>query len=108
MRILIDMNLSPDFVPLLALHGHYAEHWSAVGRFDAPDEELAAYATTHDCVVLTNDQDFGAMLAKSRSNGPSVIQTRIPDVRPAALGPLLISVLNQFEAHSPRVPSLPS
>lgn len=98
MRILIDMNLSPEFVPLLKSQGHEATHWSAIGAHDADDRNIMSHAKAHNHVVLTNDQDFGALLALTGASGPSVIQSRITDVRPASLGPLVVAVLKQFEA----------
>ena len=44
-------------------------------------------------VVLTNDLDFGTMLASSGAEGPSVIQIRAADLRPQALAPLLIETI---------------
>ncbi|QEG32704.1 hypothetical protein GobsT_75630 [Gemmata obscuriglobus] len=38
--ILIDLNLSPDWVPVLNADGHAAVHWSAVGDPHALDSEL--------------------------------------------------------------------
>jgi len=36
MKILIDMNLSPEWVQEFKLHNIEAVHWSAIGKFDAP------------------------------------------------------------------------
>ena len=43
--------------------------------------------------MLTNDLDFGSMLASSSAEGPSVIQIRAADLRPQALAPLLIETI---------------
>lgn len=53
------------------------------------------WARNNDCVVFTNDLDFGILLAHSKDHGPSVIQVRSQDVAPDHLGPLLVSVLNK-------------
>ena len=37
MKFLIDMNLSPLWVPFLGAHGFGAVHWSTVGDPRAPD-----------------------------------------------------------------------
>lgn len=58
MRILIDMNLSPDWVRVLESAGHEAVHWSSVGSHDAPDRELFHWAKTGGYTVLTHDLDF--------------------------------------------------
>ena len=63
MRFLIDMNLSPGWVDYLTRAGHRAEHWSTIGPGEAPDDELLAYAARHEQVILTQDLDFGTLLA---------------------------------------------
>ena len=55
MKVLVDMNLSPDWVPLLSSHGWEACHWSTVGPGNAPDTELLDWARTQRHVVLTQD-----------------------------------------------------
>lgn len=42
--------------------------------------------------------DFGAMLAATQAKGPSVVQVRTQDVRPASIAPMLIPVLRHHEA----------
>ncbi len=44
MRFLIDMNLTPLWVPFIEAAGHNALHWRDVGPADAPDTELLRYA----------------------------------------------------------------
>ncbi|MDR1286007.1 MAG: DUF5615 family PIN-like protein [Treponema sp.] len=63
-------------------NGIEAVHWSCIGPPDAPDTGIMAYAQAHGFVVLTNDLDFGFILAISRGKKPSVIQ-----IRTGALGP---------------------
>jgi predicted nuclease of predicted toxin-antitoxin system len=48
-------------------------------------------------VVLTNDLDFGAILAATRAAAPSVVQVRAQDVAPEHLGDLVIRALRQYE-----------
>ncbi len=74
MKILVDMNLSPFWVPFLARHGFEAWHWSTVGRPSAPDAEILAFARINNFVILTHDLDFGMLLAAQPTRGPSVIQ----------------------------------
>ena len=47
-------------------------------------------------VVLTNDLDFGAMLASSGAHGRSVIEHRAADLRPENLAPILIETIEQL------------
>ena len=98
MKILVDMNLSPQWVAVLQRHGWEAVHWSAVGDSRASDRTVMDWANAHGCVVLTHDLDFGAMLVATQAQGPSVIQVRTPDVLPAHLEPLLVSILKAHAA----------
>jgi len=59
-KILLDMNLSPAWVPFLTQAGFECVHWSSVGNPRAPDAELMSWARAHDHVVFTHDMDFGA------------------------------------------------
>jgi len=89
-KILIDMNLSPTWVPFHNQNGFAAVHWSALGSAPAPDSEIIAYAAKNDLVVFTHDLDFGALLAFSKMSSPSVIQIRAQDLLPDAIGPLIV------------------
>ena len=40
MNVLVDMNLSPDWIPLLQQHGFQAAHWSSIGARGAEDSEI--------------------------------------------------------------------
>ena len=97
MKFLIDMNLSPRWCSILRAEGWESVHWSDVGSVSAPDHEIMEWALNNGRVVLTHDLDFGAMLAATQANGPSVAQIRTQDVRPQTLSPLLIPVLRQYE-----------
>ncbi len=99
MKLLIDMNLSPKWVSVLKEAGLGAAHWSSIGRPNAPDYEILAYAKSNGYVVFTHDLDFGTILAATKADCPSVIQIRTQDVTPEYLGPLVVSALHQFEKH---------
>jgi predicted nuclease of predicted toxin-antitoxin system len=89
MLLLIDMNLTPRWVPFLANAGHGAVHWSSVGPISAKDHEICDYARHSGSVIVTNDLDFPQILAHTRGTSPSVVLIRgeplIPEVRGAAL-----------------------
>ncbi len=99
MKILIDMNLSPQWVAVLEDAGKPAVHWSHVGPQNASDHKIMSYAKSKGYVVFTHDLDFGAILAATKANCPSVIQVRTQDVSPRHLAPVVISALSQFEAY---------
>ncbi len=98
MKLLIDMNLSPRWVSLLADAGMEAAHWSTLGGANAPDTEIMAFAKANDYVVLTHDLDFGAILAVTHGEKPSVIQIRSADVSPDVIGKSVIIALRQMKA----------
>ena len=82
MKILVDMNLSPTWLSMLQAGGHEALHWSTVGNPRAADREIMTWARQNGYVVFTHDLDFGALLAVTGAEGPSVIQIRTVDVTP--------------------------
>jgi predicted nuclease of predicted toxin-antitoxin system len=98
MKLLVDMNLSPHWVDLLANAGIDAEHWSKIGPHNAPDSEIMAYAKANEYIVLTHDLDFGAILAATHGEKPSVVQIRSEDVSPDAIGKQVIVALCQMES----------
>lgn len=95
MKVLIDMNLSVDWVKLLVEHGHVAEHWQSLGDPGAGDDQLIAQAQRDGSAILTNDLDFGIELVTKRLSKPSVIQLRSDDLRPSTLGGAVLSAINE-------------
>jgi hypothetical protein len=49
-----------------------------------------------DTSIFTHDLDFGALLATTRAESPSVFQLRTDDVSPDALAPRAIELLRRF------------
>ena len=96
-NVLIDMNLSPDWVPVLQRHGWPAVHWSTVGDPRADDSAIVAWALANGHVVFTHDLDFGTMLALTHATGPSVLQVRAQDVLPDHLEGVVIAALRQHD-----------
>jgi predicted nuclease of predicted toxin-antitoxin system len=77
MRLLVDMNLSPEWVSLLETFGWESIHWSQIGKPNAPDGELFDWAREKDHVVLTQDLDFSQLLYATQLSGPSVVLLRL-------------------------------
>jgi len=77
MKLLVDMNLSPEWVEVLSRAGWQVIHWSTAGPATAADTELLAWARDHNYVVLTQDLDSGQLLFHTREIGPSVVLLRI-------------------------------
>jgi predicted nuclease of predicted toxin-antitoxin system len=95
MKVLVDMNLSPAWVSFLTGEGIEAVHWATVGDPRAPDRELMDWARERGYVVFTHDLDFGTLLALAGMTGPSVLQVRVLDLLPSAIGADVLRVLGQ-------------
>lgn len=95
MKLVVDMNLSPAWVLVLERDGHNATHWSTVGAPDARDREILQWAKVHGQILFTHDLDFGAILAATGADSPSVIQVRTVDPTPDHCGDLVLGVLRR-------------
>jgi predicted nuclease of predicted toxin-antitoxin system len=95
MKLLLDMNLSPRWVGLLNKAGFEAVHWSAIGSGSAADVEIMTFARHQGYVVLTHDLDFGAILAATRANKPSVVQLRSENLSIDVIGQSVIDALRE-------------
>ncbi|MFZ5469314.1 MAG: DUF5615 family PIN-like protein [Myxococcota bacterium] len=78
MKLLCDLHISPITVEELRRAGH--DVLRATDRLapTAPDEALLALARAEERILVSQDQDFGALLAASGAARPSVINLRIP------------------------------
>ncbi len=74
------MNLPPQWAEPLRAAGHDAVHWIDIGACTAPDGELMRVAREQGRVVLTQDLDFGHILAATSARTPSVVQVRLQEV----------------------------
>ncbi len=99
MKIVLDMNLSPVWGPFLKKAGHIAIHWSEIGAKNAPDTEIMNWARKNDFVVFTHDLDFSALLYATKACAPSVIQVRVDDLRPVAIGDKVVLAIQKLESH---------
>jgi predicted nuclease of predicted toxin-antitoxin system len=97
LQLVVDMNLSPDWIAELGQHGFAAVHWSAIGNPRADDVQILAWALAKKYVVFTHDLDFGTLLALTHAAGPSVLQIRTENVLPEHMGPMVAAALAQYE-----------
>jgi predicted nuclease of predicted toxin-antitoxin system len=95
MKILVDMNLSPDWAAFLAKQGIEAVHWVQVGARDAADIDLMKWAADNEHIVFTADLDFGAILAATQRTKPSVVQVRGELLSPRIIGPAVLKAIRQ-------------
>lgn len=98
MKILIDMDLSPDWVAAFAAQAIESVHWSTIGDPRAEDETIMDWARINDHVVFTHDLDFGTILALTQAENPSVVQVRAQNILPSHLANIVIAVLRENEA----------
>ena len=97
MKILIDMNLSPDWVAAFAAENIESVHWSTVGNPRAEDTEIMEYARANDYIVFTHDIDFGTILALTQAESPSVVHVRAQNILPSHLANTVVAVLRAYE-----------
>lgn len=120
MRFLLDENLSPQLGTLLRAAGHDCVHVRDVGLKSAVDETVLDAAHGDGRVLVRADTDFGAILARRQSSGPSfLLLRRVADRRAAEQARLIPDNLDQvvddltagaivvFGERSLRVRSLP-
>ncbi len=81
MKFLADMGISPRVVAALRKQGHDAVHLQEQDLGRLPDTNILIKAKEEERILLTNDLDFGELLAASGSSLPSVIIFRLKDMR---------------------------
>ena len=89
MILLLDMNISPKLVDLLFQQQIEARHWYKIGKPDASDAEIMSYAKDNNCIVVTYDLDFSAILSTTQVKKPSVVQIRKQGLELHSLAELL-------------------
>jgi predicted nuclease of predicted toxin-antitoxin system len=97
MKILLDMNLSPEWEDYFNRNNIEAIHWSKLGNPKARDSEIFKYARENNFVIFTHDLDFSAMIAHSNSFGPSVIQIRNQNILPEISGKTILSIIESYK-----------
>jgi predicted nuclease of predicted toxin-antitoxin system len=95
-KILIDMNLSPNWIQVFKQENWEAYHWSTVGSPTASDSEILDWARKNDCIVFTHDLDFGVLLASQPSRSPSILQLRGQETSPGRMGEVVVVAIRQF------------
>ena len=96
MKIVIDMNLSPEWEEIFAPN-YEIKHWSRIGAPEAPDESILHWAKENNYVILTNDLDFGAILAATHFKSPSVFQIRSLSLDPQKMGKSVLYCFEHFK-----------
>lgn len=71
------MNIPPSLGHKLNDLSHSFRHVSAIGMSQATDQEIIEMARKNTEVIMTNDLDYGRLLAFEKSNCPSVVIFRV-------------------------------
>jgi predicted nuclease of predicted toxin-antitoxin system len=97
-RLLLDNNLSPRLVDVLAKEGWDVVHVGSLGLRAATDRVVLQIARDDGRILISADTDFGTLLAASHEAGPSVVLVRrVIGRRVEQLAGLLVANLPQVE-----------
>lgn len=99
MKVVVDVCLSPKWVPYLREKGLEAFHWSELGDLRAKDQEILAYCKRNGYVLLTQDLDFAALLFSGGEVPARVVLLRVSDLRVEVAGPRVAAVLAGVEEY---------
>ena len=100
LRLVVDINLTAEWILELNRHGYSAVHSSTIGDERAEDAVIMSWARDNRHIIFTHDLDFGTLLALTHGSGPSVLQIRGRNVLPEHMGPLVIAALKK---HGPEL-----
>ena len=82
MKFLFDENISKTVTQRLRGAGFDVTHVLDIGLQSKPDEDIMAYASKEQCVILTHDKDFGNLLRFSLQKHSGVIMLRFHNQTP--------------------------
>ncbi len=80
MRLLVDLNVSPRVASLLRSMGHEVERVGDVLDARATDIAILERAARAGAVVVSQDQDFSALIAARGQIAPSLVNVRLSTV----------------------------
>lgn len=98
MRFLLDNNISPRVIPALCASRHDAVHVRDIGLGAADDERVFDIAAQQNRVLLSQDTDFGSLLATRQRKQPSLILFRRREKSAERLQSLLLELLPRVRA----------
>jgi predicted nuclease of predicted toxin-antitoxin system len=75
-RLLLDANLSHRTAVSLRARGFDASHVRDHGLQHADDDAIFDFAATDGCVLVSEDTDFGELLATRAAKAPSLVLLR--------------------------------
>lgn len=97
MRFLLDQPISRVVAESLKAAGHEAQHVQELGLSKADDAVILNLAAELNAVIITQDTDYGTLLATLRAALPSVILFRMRDGHPLVQVRILLGNLPNLE-----------
>jgi predicted nuclease of predicted toxin-antitoxin system len=83
-HFIIDAQLPPALARLLESRGHEAKHLTELGLLKAEDLHIWRYASRHEAVIVTKDEDF-VILGTLTTDGPAIVWVRVGNTRKQVL-----------------------
>ena len=84
MYFIVDAQLPPALARMLGSRGHDAKHVADLGFTEAEDSRIWRYASQHNAVLITKDEDF-VTLGTMKTDGPAIVWIRVGNTRKQAL-----------------------
>jgi predicted nuclease of predicted toxin-antitoxin system len=97
LRLLANMNISPDTVNALQKKGLDIVRVSEILPAISSDAEILDLARRENRIVVTQDLDFSALLALGGFNRPSLITIRMTVADPEAVTQKLLELLPEIQ-----------
>ena len=97
MRLVLDVGVSERAIAKLTGAGHDAVHLSSLGLAELSDDEIVDWAKQEGRAVVTFDQDFLKIAARTNMFLPSIIHIRLPRATVQQMIHLVASAATQYE-----------
>lgn len=97
MRLLADLHISPSTVSFLRSLGHDILRVTPALPPTADDTDIIAYAAQESRTIITQDLDFSAIIALTRSSALSLISLRLSSSRIEYVNAVLLKILPTLE-----------
>ena len=96
-RLMADMNISPQTVSVLQQEGWDIIRVPEVLPANTSDEEILNFCRQENRAILSFDLDFSMLVALSGSDRPSLITLRLSSTNPDIVTQRVLEVLPQIE-----------